>query len=231
MLGGIVVADTRRPLLVWESPHYPTYYIPAGDVLAGVLVPTGETSRSPSRGEAAILTVVAGGREAAGAARTYPDSPLPELRDAVAFDWEAMDHWFEEDEEVYVHPRDPYTRVDILRSSREVRVEVAGLLVARSARPTLLFETGLPVRTYFPKTDVRMDLLVPSGTVTRCPYKGTAEYWDVVVDGERHRDLAWSYPFPAAESAKVAGLVAFYDEKVDTVVDGEPRARPRSPFS
>jgi len=231
MLGGVVVADTGRPLLVWENPYYPTYYVPAADVVDGALVPTGETAHSPSRGDAAVYTVVAGGREAAGAARIHPDSPLPELRDAVAFEWEAMDHWFEEDEEVYVHPRDPYTRVDILRSSREVRVDVAGVTVARSSRPTLLFETGLPVRTYLPKTDVRMDLLVPSGTVTRCPYKGTAEYWAVVVDGERYPDLAWSYPFPAAESAKIAGLVAFYDEKVDTVVDGEPRERPRSPFS
>lgn len=231
MLGGVVVADTLRPLLVWENPHYPTYYIPRPDVLDGALVPTGETAHSPSRGDASVLTVVGGGKEAAGAARIHADSPFPELRDAVAFDWGAMDHWFEEDEEVYVHARDPYTRVDILRSSRDVRVEVAGVVVARSDRPSFLFETGLPVRTYLPKTDVRMDLLVPSATVTRCPYKGTAEYWDVVIDGERHTDFAWSYPFPTAESAKIAGLVAFYDEKVDTFVDGERRERPRSPFS
>ncbi len=231
MLGGVVVADTRRPLLVWEGPYYPTYYIPQADVAGGGLRPTGEIRHSPSRGDAEVLTVTAGDREALGAAWTYPDSPIPELREAVGFTWEAMDHWFEEDEEVYVHPRDPYTRVDILRSSREIRVEVDGVVVAQSVRATLLFETGLPVRTYLPRTDVRMDLLDPTSTTTRCPYKGTAGYWTVVLDGERHEDVAWSYPFPAAESVKIAGLIAFYDEKVDTYVDGELAERPRSPFS
>ncbi len=230
-LGGVKVADSRRPLLVWEKPYFPTYYFPLGDVRADLLVETGEVRRSPSRGEATVYTVKAGGAEAVAAAYRYPDSPLVEIRDHVAFVWRKMDHWFEEDEEVYVHPRDPYTRIDALASSRHVRVVVDGVTVAESHRPTLLFETGLPVRYYLPKTDVRLDLLRPSDTRTECPYKGVASYWSVVVDGTVHEDIVWSYPFPLPESAAVAGLVCFYNEKVDIYVDGELQERPRTVFS
>ena len=123
VLGGEVVADTARPVLVWEVPYYPAYYIPLADVRAE-LRPDGGTVHSPSRGDARTSTVVAGGREAQGAAWRYEDSPIEALRDLVRFDWAAMDAWFEEDEEVFTHPRDPYTRVDILASSRHVRIEV-----------------------------------------------------------------------------------------------------------
>jgi uncharacterized protein (DUF427 family) len=132
-----------------------------------------------------------------------------------------MDAWFEEDEPVYTHPRSPYTRVEALASSRHVRVEVDGVTVADSHRPTILFETGLPPRYYVPLTDVRQDLLRPSETQTRCPYKGTAEYFSVEVGGKVHADLVWIYRTPLPESAKVAGLVCFYDERVDLYVDGE----------
>lgn len=226
-LGGHLVADTTKALLVWESPYYPTYYLPLADVDQSALKPTGATRHSPSRGEGVVHTVTAGGKEAADAALTYPDSPIEELRGHVRLDWAAMDAWYEEDEEVYVHPRDPYTRVDILPSSRRVRVEVGGVTVADSARPAILFETGLPARYYLPKTDVRMDLLQPTDTSTQCPYKGTAEYW--TVNGEK--DLAWSYRTPLQESGRVAGLIAFYNEKVDIYVDEVLQDRPASPFS
>jgi uncharacterized protein (DUF427 family) len=121
--------------------------------------------------------------EAADAAARYGDSPITELRDLVRFDSEAMDAWYEEDEPVYVHPRDPHTRVDILASSRHVRVEIAGVTVADSPRPRLLFETGLPTRYYLPRTDVRMDLLEHSETVTRCPYKGQTEHFAARIGG------------------------------------------------
>ncbi len=137
----------------------------------------------------------------------------------VGFSWAAMDNWFEEDEEVYVHARDPHTRVDILPSSRTVRVEIDGVEVAASPRPMLLFETGLPVRYYFAKTDVRLDLLVPSDRVTACPYKGSARYWSVKIGDTVHPDIAWAYDTPLPESLRVAGLVAFYNERVDLVVD------------
>jgi uncharacterized protein (DUF427 family) len=230
-LGGAVVADTTRPVLVWEVPYYPAYYVPVADVRAE-LVPDGETARSPSRGDGRTFTVRAGGREAPGAALRYPDSPIEELRDLVRLDWHAMDAWFEEDEEVFTHPRDPYTRVDILASSRHVRVDVAGVTIADSGSSRLLFETGLPPRYYLPTPHVRLDLLIPTDTVTHCPYKGRAEHWSVrTPDGEVHPDLAWSYRAPLPESQKIAGLIAFYDEKVDIHVDGVPQARPVTKFS
>ena len=137
-----------------------------------------------------------------------------------------MDQWFEEDEEIFVHPRDPHTRVDALRSSRHVRVVMAGETVAETTRPVLLFETGLPTRYYIPPEDVRLDLLEPSGAGTRCPYKGVASYHSVRVGGELVADVVWHYPFPIPECPKIEGLLAFYNERVDLYVDGELQERP-----
>jgi uncharacterized protein (DUF427 family) len=230
-LSGEAVVDTTRPVLVWEIPYYPTYYFPAADVRTELLEPDGGVAHSPSRGDGRKFTLRAGGKVAAGAALRYEDSPIEELRDLVRFDWDAMDAWFEEDEEVFTHPRNPYTRVDILPSSRHVRVEVDGVTVAESTSPRLLFETGLPVRYYLPKTHVRMDLLAPTDSASHCPYKGQAEWWSVRVGDKVHEDLAWSYRAPLPESQKIAGLVAFYNEKVDIYVDGVRQERPRTKFS
>lgn len=229
-LGGKLVADSTAALLVWEAPYYPTYYLPVADVRAE-LEPTDTTTRSPSRGEAVHYTVRVGEAEAVDGALRYPDSPLDGLRDTVRFDWDAMDAWFEEDEEIFVHPRDPHTRVDVLPSSRHVRVLVNGEVVADSHRPWLLFETGLPTRYYLPKVDVRMDLLEPTDTVTHCPYKGDAQYWAVRAGGETVPDIAWSYRHPVPESIRVAGAVSFYNERVDIEVDGLPLDRPQTKFS
>lgn len=203
LVGGEVVADTIRPVLVWEVPYYPTYYIPAEDV---------RTDRIPA-------SALRHGKQ------------LEQLRGLVKLDWHSMDAWFEEDEEVFTHPRDPYTRVDILSSSRHVRVEVDGMTIAESASPRLLFETGLPPRYYLPKTHVRLDLLIPTDTVTHCPYKGQAAYWSVRAGDTVHEDLAWSYRAPLPESQKVAGLIAFYNEKVELYVDGVLQERPSTKFS
>lgn len=230
-LGAEAVADTTHPLLVWEGPSYPAYYFPLEDVRTDLLHADDDVVHSPSRGDARTFTVRAGGKEAHGAALRYEESPIEELRDAIRFQWDAMDAWFEEDEEVFTHPRDPYTRVDILASSRHVRVEVDGVTVAESTSPRLLFETGLPTRYYLPKTHVRLDLLVPTDSASHCPYKGQAQWWSVRVGDEIHEDLAWSYPTPLPESQKIAGLVAFYDEKVDVYVDGVLQERPVTKFS
>ncbi|MFD0361733.1 DUF427 domain-containing protein [Nocardia sp. GCM10030253] len=229
-LGGQLVADTARPVLVWESPHYPTYYLPVADLHAK-LEPSGTGKHSPSRGEATGYDVVVDGATAAGAALRYHDSPLPELNDLVRLDWNSMGEWFEEDEPVYVHPRDPYSRVDILASSRHVRVEIDGVTVADSHSPRILFETGLPARYYLPLTDVRMDLLTTSPTHSSCPYKGTADYWNVRIGDKEHTDIVWGYRTPLPESQKIAGLACFYNEKVDIYVDGELQERPHTPFS
>jgi uncharacterized protein (DUF427 family) len=219
-VGGELVVDTTHPLLVWENPNYPAYYLPRADVVAA-LEPTGTSIHSPSRGDTVHYTVKAGGKELVDAAWQYPESPLEEIRDHVRFDWQALDAWFEEDEEVYVHPRSPYARIDILPSSRHVRVLIDGEVVADSHRPWLLFETGLPVRYYLPKVDVRMDLLEPTESHTACPYKGTASYWSAVVNGQRHDDIVWSYPQPLPESTRIGGLVAFYNDRVTLEVDGQ----------
>ncbi|HEX9546199.1 MAG TPA: DUF427 domain-containing protein [Acidimicrobiales bacterium] len=228
-LGQELVADTARPLLVWESPHYPTYYLPAADVRAD-LIPTGATEHSPSRGDAQLYDVKVARATAPGAARRYPDSPIEEIRDAVHITWDAMDEWLEEDEPVYTHPRDPYKRVDILPSSRRVRVDVDGVTVAESEQPRILFETGLPPRYYLPLPDVRLDLLTLSNAETHCPYKGMATYWHLDVNGKRYDNFVWIYRAPLPESQKIAGLACFYNEKVDLYVDGELQEKPRSPF-
>jgi uncharacterized protein (DUF427 family) len=220
--GGVAIADTTRPLLVWEKPYYPAYYIPVEDVRTDLLAEDGDVRHSPSRGDAQVLTVKVGGREAAGAALRYDESPLDGVAGHVRFDWDAMDGWFEEDEEVFTHPRDPYSRVDILASSRHVRIELDGATLAESSSARLLFETGLPVRFYLPKPHVRMDLLEPTSTETHCPYKGQAEYWSARVGDTVYEDLAWSYRSPFAESQKIAGLISFYNDKVDVFVDGSP---------
>jgi uncharacterized protein (DUF427 family) len=229
-LNGELVADTRTPFLVWEVPYYPTYYLPAADVRASLL-PSGETRHSPSRGEAEVLHVKTATATAERAALRYPSSPLEPLRGLVRLDWDAMSEWFEEDEPVYTHPRDPYSRVDILASSRHVRVEVDGVTVAESRQPRILFETGLPPRHYVPLTDVRIDLLRPSDTVSHCPYKGTASYWSVDAGHGVRPDLVWMYRTPLPESQKIAGLACFYDEKADVFLDGERQQRPATKFS
>jgi uncharacterized protein (DUF427 family) len=191
----------------------------------------GPAAHSPSRGDGRTFTVRAGSREALRAAVRYQHSPIEELRDLIRLDWDAMDAWFEEDEQVFTHPRDPYTRVDILPSSRHVRVDVDGVTVAESTSPRMLFETGLPPRYYLPKTHVRLDLLIPTDTVSHCPYKGDAEYWSVRTGDNVHDDLAWSYRTPLPESQKIAGLIAFYNEKVDIYLDGVQQERPSTKFS
>src|SRR5262249_39038943 len=134
------------------------------------------------------------------------------------------------DEEVFVHPHDPYKRIDVLHSSRHVQVEVNGVVVADTHRPTLLFETGLPTRYYIPKLDVRLDALTPTDTTTGCAYKGFARYWSVEAGGETVQDLAWSYRTPLPEATKVARLVAFYNEPADIIVDRQRQERPRPRF-
>jgi uncharacterized protein (DUF427 family) len=181
-----------------------------------------------------VLDGPIGARTAEHAAWSYPDPPLDRLalRDHVAFEWARMDAWFEEDDEVYVHARDPYKRVDVLHSSRLVQVVVGREVVAETRRPWLLFETGLPTRYYLPKADVRMDWLVPSDTETRCPYKGVASYYSVRIGSTLVRDIAWCYRHPIPECSKIENLVCFFNERVDALyVDGVLQSKPRTRWS
>ena len=178
-------------------------------------------------------TLGVGERIARNAAWSYPD-PGPERaapRDHLAFYWNVMDAWYEEDDEVFVHPRDRYSRVDVLHSSRHVRIELDGQVLAESTRPRLLFESGLPTRYYLPKQDVRMDPLQPSVTTTRCPYKGVAVYWSLRLGDTLLDDIVWSYPLPIPECPKIENLLSFHNETVDTFVDGELQPRPVTEWS
>ena len=225
-LSGECVLDTVRPWLVWEHPYYPAYYVPVDDVLAQ-LAPAGRADADDRLGECELFDVGAPSGTAAAAARRYPRAPIEALQDLVRIDWDSMDEWLEEDEAVYTHPRDPYHRVDVLDSSRHVRFELDGQLLAESRRPRILFETGLIPRYYLPLPDVRLELLRPSLTRTHCPYKGEASYWSVELDGAAHPDLVWCYRAPLAESAKIAGLACFYSEKVSFYLDGTLQTQQR----
>ena len=230
-VGGVPMADSERVLLVFETRRPPVYWFPTSDVRMDALTAR-EASAGTNPGQVRWRLQL-GGRVIENAAWSYsqPAGDLAPLEGHIAFYWREMDAWFEEDEEVFVHPRDPYTRVDTVHSSRHLKVVIDGEVVAETRRPVLLFETGLPTRYYIPKQDVRMEILEPSPTVTMCPYKGTAKYWSVRLGDRIHKDIVWSYPTPIPEVPKIENLLSFYNEKLDIYVDGELQDRPRSPFS
>ncbi len=231
--GGQPVADSTRVLYLFETGHLPVYYFPRDDVRFDLLKPTDHHTHCPYKGDASYYSVVAGERRAENAVWAYPEpiDAAAVLAGYVAFYWNSADAWFEEDDEVFKHPRDPYHRVDVLNSSRHVQVSVGGLVVADSTRPRLLFETGLPVRYYLPKLDVSQHLLVPSETRSVCPYKGQAAYWSVRTPDGLAQDVVWGYPAPIAEAPKIENLLCFFNEKVDITVDGAAQERPQTPWS
>jgi uncharacterized protein (DUF427 family) len=226
LLAGTVVLDSTRALYVWETPHYPQYYIPLADVNAAALADE-KHSEHLRRGPAKRHGLRVGETSRPGAAHVYEDGALAGLAGTVRFAWSALDAWFEEDEEVFVHPRSPYTRVDALRSTRPVRVELDGVVLAESPSPVMVFETGLPTRYYLDRSAVNFEHLIATETVTSCPYKGTtSRYWSVALGDRVHPDMAWSYDFPTRELLPIAGLIAFYNEQVDLTVDGRRLDRP-----
>jgi uncharacterized protein (DUF427 family) len=162
---------------------------------------------------------------------TLPSTSIDELPDHVKIDWSAVERWFEEDEEVFIHPRDPYRRIDALPSSRHVVVRIDNEIVADSTRPVILFETGLPERYYLPADDVRIDLLRETITSSGCPYKGFARYWSVMIGETEHTDVVWGYDAPFPESAPVKGLLCFYNERVELEIDGQPVEQVVTKFS
>jgi uncharacterized protein (DUF427 family) len=166
--GGETVADTKQALLLRESGYTPVYYFPQGDVRMDLLSRSQRALQDSHKGRASYWTLRVGDAVAENAGWTYSEQPAeaPALEDYIAFEWPAMDAWFEEDEQVFVHPRDPFTRLDTVYSSRHIKVLIAGETVAETHRPVLLFETGLPIRYYIMRADARMDLLIPSDTET-----------------------------------------------------------------
>jgi uncharacterized protein (DUF427 family) len=230
-VGSTAIVDTIAARYVWEQPYYPQYYIPVDDVLPGVLVPEGQREAT-DRGPVDLHGLQVNGDARAHAARVLGGSSLDGLDGTVRFEWTAADAWFEEDEQVFVHPRNPYVRVDALRSSRPVRIALDGVTLAESASPVMVFETGLPTRYYLNRTEVDFSHLTASDTTTACPYKGTtSKYWSARVGDKARHDVAWSYDFPTRQLLPIAGLVAFYNEKVDLYVGGELLERPTTPLS
>jgi uncharacterized protein (DUF427 family) len=233
MFGGETVADSRRVKLMHEQGHLPVYYFPTVDVRMDLLEATDLTTHCPFKGDASYWAVKVGDRVAENAVWGYPEpiDSAPPLTDYLAFYWDKMDHWYEEDEEVFVHPRDPYHRVDVLKSSRHVKVLVDDEVVAETDRPRILFETGLPPRYYLPSEDVSEDVLLPSDKETQCPYKGTASYYSVQAGGEIREAIVWYYPTPIPAAADIEGHLCFFNEKVDLEVDGEAQQRPQTQWS
>lgn len=230
---GQTIADSKRVLLLRESGHLPVYYFHPDDVNMDFLRPTERSSHCPYKGDASYWSVKAGDRVAENAVWSYLE-PIPAaeaIKGYKAFYWHKLDAWYEEEEEVFVHPRDPYKRVDVMPSSRHIKVVLGGQTVADSRRPHLLFETGLPTRYYLPQEDVRMELLEPTEKRSRCPYKGQARYWSARIGEQLLENIVWSYPEPIPECPKIKGLVCFFNEKVDIYVDGELEEKPQTPWS
>ncbi len=252
VLADVTVVDTVRAVLLWEPRRVvASYAVPIEDVV-GELVPAvplaapevddvgfsmPELSRRPlldpsipfdvhtADGDVVDLSTAEHSRPRAGLRLTDAD-----LAGYVVLDFGAFDTWYEEDEVNVGHPRDPFHRIDVLASSRNVRLEVDGAVLADSSRPTLLFETMLPTRYYLPREDIQTEL-IPSETRSVCAYKGQASYASVAVGGQLLTDIAWTYEQPLREASQVRGLLAFFDERVDVVLDGTRLDRPVTPWS
>lgn len=221
--GGETVLDTVHGRLLHETGLLPVLYAPAADFQAGLLEQTQHTTHCPFKGDASYWTVRAGDRIAENAVWGYqdPGSQAAWLRGYLACYWEAMEVWYDEDEQVYGHLRDPYHRVDVRASSRPVRVLLGGEVIAETAQPRVLSETGLANRWYLPPAAIPPGLLQPSETRSVCPYKGAAAYWSLQVGGELLADAAWSYPDPLEDAAKVRDHVCFSHDAL-TVEVGPP---------
>lgn len=234
VFGGETIADSKHVKLLREDGLLPVYYFPKADVRMDLLAPTRHRTICPYKGEAFYWTAQAGGKIAENTVWSYSCPPVEAagLEGHLAFEWNKMDAWYEEDEEIFVHPRDPYKRVDVLPSKRHVRVVIDGETVAETRRPRLLFETNHPVRYYIPQEDIRMDLLVPSTTKSRCPYKGPASYWSVRIGDQTFEDMVWGYMEPIPECPKIKGLLCFFHERgADIYVDGERIPPPRTKWA
>ncbi|TIW56121.1 MAG: DUF427 domain-containing protein [Mesorhizobium sp.] len=220
--GGRVIADSRHVLVLRSNHFLPIYLFPLAAIDQSVLKPSKQGQQHPvARFDIPVFRLAA---DAAWSFIAPPDENLAPLAGRIAFTWNLVDQWFEEEEEVFVHARDPYARIDVLQSSSHVEIWFDGEPIADSRRPVLLFETHLPTRFYLPPEDVRLDRLRASLTRTRCPYKGIASYWSgVLKDGSLREDIAWSYRDPIAEMPRIKGLIAFYPQAVDRIhLDGQP---------
>ena len=230
-LAGQTIVDSRDFMFVWEVPYWPWWFFHRDDIAAELVISASATDDRDDDEAPTHYDLVVGDRTIERAARGYPQSANQVLRDLVTIEFAALDHWFEEDIEVFVHPRSPFTRVDALASSRHVVVSLDGVVLAESHKPTMLFETGAPARHYLPMVDVEMAMLEPNSRRASCPYKGDAHFYSATVNGQVVEDIAWQYTLPRAEVLPIAGMICFYEERVDVDVDGVRQPRPTSHFA
>jgi len=231
LFGGETIADGDQVKLLREAGCLPVYYFSREQVRMDLLEASEIKTRCPYKGAAVYWTVKVGDQLAENVAWSYPEPP-PEasgIKDCIAFEWAKMEAWYEEEEEVFVHARDPYKRIELLKSSRHVRVVVAGEPVADTRRARILLEPGHPTRYYIVREDVRMSLLEPSATKSRCPYKGIAAYWSARIRGKGFPDIAWSYIEPTPEFPGLPGLICFFQEReAEIFVEGERVPAPKT---
>jgi uncharacterized protein (DUF427 family) len=228
MFNGKTIADSLCAALMLEDGELPVYYFPRDDVRMDHLEPTSHRTHCAFKGDAIYWTLKLGDRVAENAVWSY-ENPLPaasRIAGWLAFQWDKVDNWFEEDEEVFGHPHDPHHLIDIRPSSRTVRVTLGTEQIAFTRKGLFLFETGLPTRYYFPPEDVRKDLFEPSALKTTCAYKGEASYWSLRASGKLAENAVWSYLRPNPEYQRIKGYYCFYPEKVDLIeVEGERAIR------
>jgi uncharacterized protein (DUF427 family) len=226
-VAGETLADSQRARLLHEHGSRPVYYFPEADVRLDLLDGSDHVEDSELKGRTVYWDARCGERTAEHAAYAHVEPPAEAgfLLGYVSFACEAVDEWLEEDEHIAAGPRDPYRRIDVLRSSRHVRVALDGHALADTRRALALFESGLAPRWYIPLDDVRTDRLRPSGTRTTCPYKGRASHFDAGVGRRVEADVAWTYVHPLAEAARVKGHLAFLHERVDVELDGDVVSR------
>ena len=221
---GETIVDSTCAMLMREGGHVPIYYVPMDDVAMDFFTPTDHETHCGYKGYASYWTLKIGDREEENVMWSYcnPYDEMPGLKDYVAFYWHRMDSWWEEDEEIFKHARDPKKRVDVMLSHRPVKVVLGGEIVAETTDARFVFETNHPVRYYIPAEDVRMDLFSATETRSQCPYKGIARYFGATIGGETYEDIAWSYDQPVPECPKIKFLISFYNENIDAIfVDGE----------
>ncbi len=233
VVAGETVVDSVGAQLLHETGRLPVYQFPVEEVRMDLLAETGSRSDGGARGPLLWHDLAIGSREVPRAAWTYPSPPerASWLAGLVAFRWDALDEWFAEAEQLFGHPRDPYSRIDVCRTTRHVRVLLDGSVLADSRRARVLYEAALPPRWYLPAEDVRTDLLIPSGRLSRCAYKGAASYWHVRVGDRVVKDIVWSYPDPAHDALPVRDMLCFFGEHVDIELDGVVGERPVTQWS
>lgn len=225
VINGKTIANSLRPALLFESGSRPVWYFPRADVRADLIERSGQESATPARGPATYWTLTSGNRRVENALWSHerPPAGLEPLKDYFAFAPDKVDHWFEEDEEIFGHARDPYHRIDVRPSTRRVRVVHGGETIADTARAMFLFETGLPTRYYIPAEDVRTEFLTATKRRTTCPYKGHASYWTIKIGERVAENAVWAYLDPFDECLRIKGLLCFYPEKVEAIdVEGGP---------